>query len=96
MKAVLVYSSDIWGLKAKAQNKIYIFSRSFIKYILGVKSSTDTNSLYGEIGQYPLSVDLSVNVLTFFHRLSNMSSDRLVKIVFDEMMRLDGLGYKSL
>ena len=95
VKPILVYGSDNWGLNANAHEKIDVFQRKYLKNILCVKSSTFDSFVYGETGCMPLSLDLSAFALRFYHRLYNMSHGSLVKLIFDEMVRMSELGFSS-
>ena len=95
VKPILVYGSDVWGLKKAAHDKIDVFHRKFLKNVLCVKTSTCNTFIYGDTGCMPLSLDLSAFALRYYHRLLNMATGPLVKFVFDEMVRISELGFSS-
>ena len=95
VKPILTFGSDIWGIYNTAHNTIDIFHRTFLKHILCVKSSTCNSFVYGETGELPISIDLSVFAIRYYHRLYNMPKGSLVKLAFDEMAVLSGLGFST-
>ena len=95
VKPILTFGSDIWGIYNTAHNTIDIFHRTFLKHILCVKSSTCNSFVYGETGELPISIDLSVFAIRYYHRLYNMPKGSLVKLAFDEMVVLSGLGFST-
>ena len=95
IKPILTFGSELWGLKPQAILKIDTFHRQFLRYILCVKPSTANHYIYGELGCYPLSIELSVFQLCYYHRLHNLKERSLTKYTFDEMLKLSGLGFSS-
>ena len=57
--------------------------QKFIKFILGVKGSCTNVATLGELGEYPLILHGLSSLLTFWHRISNMHNNTLVKKAID-------------
>ena len=57
--------------------------QKFIKFILGVKGSCTNVATLGELGEYPLILHGLSSLLTFWHRISNMHNNTLVKKAVD-------------
>ena len=51
----------------------------FIKFILGVKRNCSNMASLGELGEIPLLLNAFVSLLCFWHRLTQMPDDTLVK-----------------
>ena len=50
---------------------------------------------FGELGVVPPSHQVSINSLSFYNRLIVMDNERLPKIVFNELSKLEGLGFHA-
>ena len=62
--ATLNYGCEIWGFgKAKEIERIHL---KFCKRLLNVKMSTCTNSIYGELGRFPLFINRYVRIVKFW------------------------------
>ena len=55
----------------------------FLKYVLGVNLSCTNLATLGEVGEYPLMVHSLTSLLTFWHRISNMPDNALLKQALD-------------
>jgi len=53
--------------------------QKFLKYILGVKSKCSNMASIGELGVYPLDLHGLINLLSFWHRTTQMNNNSLVK-----------------
>ena len=95
VKPILTHGSDIWGIYKSYRDDADVMQRKFLKQVLGVKSSTRDPIVYGELGQFPISINILCHCFLAFHRFQNMSETSLPKFVFDEMIRLDALGFHS-
>ena len=67
VKLVLLYGSEIWAC-APLDNDDKTQIR-FLKMILGVKSSTPTCMVLGELGIFPASLDAKLRMLCYWYRL---------------------------
>ena len=95
VKPIVCYGSDIWGIYAPYQDTVDTFHRKFLKQTLSVKTSTHNAITYGEVGQFPISIDLLSSAFIYYHRLLHMPDKKLVKYVFNEMLRLHNVGFTS-
>lgn len=86
VKPVLLYGSEIWGLfsgkklLAKTDSffdklcknlKIENIHRQFCKYVLEVPKRASNSAVMGELGRYPLYIDVVINMINYFIRLHN-------------------------
>ena len=61
--SILKFGSEIWGmLDATDVERIHT---KFLRYVLGVKKSTNLAALYGELGRVPLSIFRKVIMLKY-------------------------------
>ena len=60
-----------------------------------VKSNTSDLITLGECGIIPPSIICHKQVLCYFMRLCKMSSNTLMKRVFDKLTKLDDIGFKT-
>jgi len=67
VSSILNYNCEVWGFM-KAEN-IERVHRKFCKRILNVKMSTNSLSLYAEVGRFPLYLDRYVRIVKYFLKL---------------------------
>ena len=66
-------------------NKSYssVLHQRFLKYILGVNRSCTNMAILGELGEFPLQMNGIIALLSFWHRISQMPDDTLVKQAYN-------------
>ena len=69
VRAILTYSCEVWGYNCI--EIIESLQLEYLKYILHVKKSTPNIFVYGETGQFPLSVHIHCRMVKFWRRLCN-------------------------
>ena len=95
IRHILVYGSDVWGVNSnvtKAMDKVFLW---YARTILKVKSNTCNVITLGECGVIPPSIICHKQAMCYYKRLYNMSSNALVKKVFDELKKMDDMGFKT-
>jgi hypothetical protein len=60
---ILNYGKEMWGF-TKAEN-IERVQRKFCKWLLNVKTSTNSNALYSEVGRYPMYICRYLRVVNY-------------------------------
>ena len=66
---VALYGCEIWGFEdCSIVKRLHL---KFCKYILRIKSSTPTFMVYGELGEYPVDIDIKCRMLGFWLKLIN-------------------------
>ena len=54
----------------------------FVKIILNLKKSTPSYMIYGELGIYPLEVDIKTRIISFWSKLLDFDSNKLSSMVY--------------
>ena len=82
--SILYYSSEVWGfITSELVERIH---RKFLKKILNVKSSTSNSAIYGELGRFPLHINMKVRIIKYFVKLfSEKNSNCILQTVLTEM-----------
>ena len=72
---IISYGSEVWSYeKGSLIEKLHL---KFCKYILGMKSSTPNVMVYGELGRYPIDIQLKLKALGYWLKLVNRDEDKL-------------------
>ena len=109
IKPVLLYGSEIWGaflskkLLTGGDNFFFNLCKnfngekvhvSFCKYLLSVSKRSTNLAVMGELGRYPLMLDVLINMIKYYVRLSR-SSDVLLSDALQLSSDLHQQGKKS-
>ena len=70
---ILSFGGEVWGLNAATQ--LETIHLSFLKSILGVKTSTPNCFIYGELGVYPLYIERQIMVIKYWLKLLSLKMD---------------------
>ena len=90
--SILGYSSEIWGFnKFKEIERIHL---KFCKRLIGVRSNTNSNGVYGELGRYPLYISRYVRIIKYWCKVAN-SDNILVKTMYTEGVKDCEKGFKN-
>ena len=87
---ILSFGGEVWGLNIASQ--LEVIHLSFLKSILGVKTSTPNCFIYGELGVYPLYIQRQIMVIKYWLRLISLKTENyeenyLIK-VYEELYNL--------
>ena len=97
IKAILLYGAEIWGCYLPPSFKLEhlcdwtkqsTFSPSskmdlhFVKSILGVHRNSSNYGVMSEVGIMPIILDCFEATIGYWHRLENISSDLLKKLIW--------------
>lgn len=69
VKPILLYGCEIWGF-----GNLDIIERvqlKFLKHVLKVKSCTPNYIVYGEVGVYPLKIDINARMVSYWGKLNS-------------------------
>ena len=81
---ILLYGSEVWGV-GKNDN-IEEVHLQFLKRILGVRVTTPNCLVYGELGRYPLDINIKCRMLCFWSRL--MTTEKLSSKIYKLLFKL--------
>jgi len=83
VKPIILYVCEIWGFgKDEIIERIHL---KFCKLLLHLKTSTPDYMVYGELGRYPISIDIKVRMIKFWY-----------KLIMGKQSKLSHIGYKLL
>jgi hypothetical protein len=91
---ILDYASEIWS-SGKKCDRIERAQVRFLKLILGVKNSTCTIALYGEMGRFPIVLRHKVKLIKYWLRIQALPDSALVKQMYIMLKNLDDIGFKT-
>ena len=76
IKPILLYGAEVWGFgNCDLLDRVQL---RFLKYIFKLKKSTPSHMIYGELGIFPITVDIRHRALTYWSKLiANSSADTL-------------------
>ena len=89
IKPILIYGSDVWGIKSKLwgdTDKVFL---QYSRCILRVKATTSNIITVREYCRLPPNTACHISALCFMNRLYHMTDDKLVKIVYCELKNLN-------
>ena len=85
IKPILLYGSEVYGINCvKSLETFYL---KFLKRALCVKRSTNTCMALAETGQYPLTVDIQLNMVKLWIKILTCDKDQLIWIAYDSMLK---------
>ena len=68
VKPILLYGSEIWGFSKNIQCLENVQFR-FCKLLLKLKTSTPSYMIYGELGLFPIEIDVKLRMISYWARL---------------------------
>ncbi len=79
--ATLNYGCEIWGFDKFIEiERIHL---KFCKRLLGIKASSSSMGVYGELGRYPLYINRNVRIIKYWCKLihsNNIIISKLYKV----------------
>ena len=87
IKPILLYSCEVWGdilSKKLFENKIEKFHLSMCKQILGIHKRANNVATLSELGRYPFSIDIDVQIFKYFQRFIYVDKERYLYKAFQE------------
>ena len=92
--SIINYATEIWNNYSPIDDIKRVQLR-FLKYLLGVKDSTCTLAVYGELGRFPIHLNAVVNIVKYWIRILNCNDNSLVKKAFQTVKHPDDAAYKT-
>jgi hypothetical protein len=68
VKSILLYGSEIWGFSKNIQCLEKVQLR-FCKLLLKLKTSTPSYMIYGELGLFPIEIDVKLRMISYWATL---------------------------
>lgn len=98
-----MYGAEVWGTLPKIKHMSKQFEKlpfentfmSFSKYILGVRKQTTNAAVRGDLGIYPLFIDIIITMIKYYKRIQQQSHDSILWYTFCECKKLAELGNPS-
>ena len=90
---ILLYACEV--IEFDKNDKIEKVHLQFFKHILRVRTTTPNYLVYGELGRFPLDIDIKCRMLTFWNKLisSNKLSSKIARLLY--IMNINGTqGFK--
>ena len=87
IKPILLYGCEIWGF-----GNIDIIERvqlKFFKHILHLKKSTPSFMIYGELGVYPLIIDIQSRIVSFWAKTNVNKRNHIASLMYDGLYILN-------
>ena len=95
VKPILLYGSEIWGFSKNIDCLKKIQLIRFCKLLLKLKSSTPNYMIYGELGRFPIEIDIKIRMESFWARLLLGKETKLsylsYKLLLKKMFTSSGL-----
>ena len=81
VKPILLYGSEVWGFRnCCILERVHL---KFCKLLLNIKTSTASCLVYGELGRYPLIVDIKQRMISYWAKLIMGKQTKLCSITYD-------------
>lgn len=77
---ILNFGSELWGTHSATD--IELVHTKFLRFLLGVKKSTNLAALYGELGRIPLSVYRKVHMIKYWIKILQQNETSLLKNIY--------------
>jgi hypothetical protein len=86
VKPIVLYGSEVWGFRNYHMvEKVHL---KFCKLSLNLKTSTANSLVYGELGRFPLSVDIKQRMTSYWTKLISGKQIKLCSITYRLMFHL--------
>ena len=86
IKPILLYGCEVWGFsKNEIIERVHL---RFCKLLLNFKTSTPSYMVYGELGRYPLDIDIKVRTISFWTKLISGKQTKLSAIIYKCMYNM--------
>lgn len=82
---IVTYGSEVWGFEnVKIIEKLHV---QFCKKIMRLRNSTPNYMVYGELGRYPIEIEINVKMVCFWNKLIS-SQDKLSYCLYQLMFNM--------
>ena len=78
-----MYGSEVWGFhSADAVERVHL---NFCKKVLKLKKTTTSNSVYGELGRFPLQLQKYFRILNYWLKIVCHKGNPLLCKIYDSL-----------
>ena len=75
IKPILLYGAEVWGFgNCDIIERVHL---KFLKYVLNLKKSTPSRMIYGELGIFPIKIEIQHRTLSYWCKLISDSCETL-------------------
>lgn len=90
---ILQYGCEVWSNEnCDLLEKVHL---RFCKYVLNVNNNTYKNMVYGELGRYPITIQMKLRTAMFWKRLITGDQSKLSAVMYKMIYKLDVDGIYS-
>lgn len=80
VEPILLYASEVWGTEDIGQ--IETFHLKFLKYVLKLRANTPSCMVYGETGEFPLSLRVQIRMVHFWCKIVTGRHDKYTFLIY--------------
>lgn len=80
---ILNYGSELWGFHTAPE--IERVHTKFLKQVLGVKTQTTNNAVYGELGRFPMQILRKIRIVKYWYKIMKSPDSLLHKTLHSEI-----------
>ena len=86
----LLYAAEIWGYREKKQiEKVHL---CVCKLFINVPTVTLNDMIYGELGRYPLYIEIAAKCFQYWFRVLKQPASRYSKMAYQSLLTLHEKG----
>ena len=90
IKPILLYGCELWGTgNLESIERVQL---KFLKQILNLKKSTPSFMVYGELGVYPLTLEIKTRIVSFWTKLQNEGENDITESMYKILFSLNEKG----
>ena len=79
VQPILLYGCEVWGLSNTSNiEKLHL---RFCKYILKLRKNTPNFMIYGELGRYPIEINIKLRMVTFWAKMISSNENKISKCI---------------
>lgn len=90
---IMTYACEVWGYSVSKELKQ--LHMKFLKHVLYVQMKTSTDIVYGELGEYPIDININTRMVGYWSRLITGKTSKLSRKIYLCMLHLDSTGSYS-
>ena len=91
--AILGYCSEVWDYWEAAElDTVHLQD---MEQLVGVRPHTQNNSVYGELGWFPLQTNIIISVIRYWLKVIALDNRKCSNIVYDQMLN-DQMMYPNI